>query len=41
MLYELAAEIVEDFALLRSIKEGEGTATVDREEIFRVLERVS
>jgi spore coat polysaccharide biosynthesis protein SpsF (cytidylyltransferase family) len=40
LFYELVAEIIEDFALLRAIKEGEDTATVGREEVFRVLERV-
>jgi len=40
LFYELAAEIVEDFALLRAIKEGEETATVGKEEVFRVLEGV-
>ena len=28
LLYELVAEVVEDLALLRAIKEGEETATV-------------
>jgi len=41
LLYELVAEIIEDFALLRAIKEGEDTATVRREEVFQVLEGVS
>lgn len=41
LLYELVVEMVEDFALLRAIKEGEETATVGREEVFRVLEGVS
>jgi len=40
LFYELVAEIVEDFALLRAIKEGEETATVGKEEVFRVLEGV-
>ena len=40
LFYELVAEIVEDFALLRAIKEGEETATVGREEVFRALEGV-
>jgi hypothetical protein len=38
LLYELVVEIMEDFALLRAIKEGEETPTVGREEVFRVLE---
>lgn len=41
LLYELVAEIVEDLALLRATKEGEDTATVNREEVFRVLEQMS
>jgi len=41
LLYELVAEIIEDFALLRAIKEGEETATVGRGEVFQVLEGVS
>ena len=41
LLYELVAEIIEDFALLRAIKEGEDTATVRREGVFRILEGVS
>jgi hypothetical protein len=41
LLYELVEEIVEDFALLGAIKEGEDTATVSRDEVFQVLEGVS
>lgn len=41
LFYELVAEIVEDFALLRAIKEGEETATVRREKVFQVLEGTS
>ena len=41
LVYELVADIIEDFALLRAIKEGEDTATVRREEVFRVLEGLS
>ena len=41
LVYELVAEIIEDLALLRAIKEGEDTATVRREEVFRVLEGAS
>ena len=41
LVYELVVEIIEDFALLRAIKEGEDTATVRREEVFRVLEGLS
>lgn len=41
LLYELVAEIIEDFALLEAIREGEETEPVRREEVFRVLEGVS
>ncbi|MBT9149608.1 MAG: hypothetical protein AAGB97_07985 [Dehalococcoidia bacterium] len=41
LVYELFAEIVEDFALVSAIKEGEGTAPVHREEVFQVLEGAS
>jgi spore coat polysaccharide biosynthesis protein SpsF (cytidylyltransferase family) len=41
LLYELVAEIIEDFALLRAIREGEDTETIRREEVFRVLEEMS
>ena len=41
LVYELVAEVIEDFALLRAIKEGEDTATVGRDEVFRVLEGAS
>lgn len=41
LLYELVAEIVEDFALLRAIKEGEETATAPKDEVLQILEEVS
>jgi hypothetical protein len=41
LLYELVAEVVEDLALLRAIKESEDSGTVPREEIFQLLEEVS
>ena len=41
LVYELVAEIVEDLALVRAIKEGEHTGTVRREEVFRGFEGVS
>ncbi|MFQ6036270.1 MAG: hypothetical protein ACE5NM_10570 [Sedimentisphaerales bacterium] len=37
LLYNLVAEIVEDFALARAIKEGEQTPKVSREKVFRAL----
>lgn len=41
LLYELFAEVVEDFALVNAIKEGETTATVSRKEVFQILEGAS
>jgi len=41
LFYELVAEIVEDFALLRAIEEGEETETVGREKVFRFKARHS
>lgn len=41
LFYELLAEVVEDSGLLNAIREGEGTATVDRDEVFHVLEGAS
>ncbi len=41
LLHELVAEVVEDLALLSAIKEGEGTATVRRDEVSQVLEGAS
>ena len=41
LLYDLLAEIVEDAMLLREIREGQDTATVQRAEVFRLLEGVS
>ena len=38
LFYELLAEAVEDFLLVRAIKEGEDTTTVRREEVLRILE---
>lgn len=36
--YDLFAEVIEDFALARAIREGEIEETVSREEVFRTLE---
>jgi len=41
LLYDLLAEIIEDFGLLRAIKEGEDTPTVRREEVLQILEKAS
>jgi len=38
LLYELIAEIVEDYGLARAIREGEQTAKVSREKVLRALE---
>ena len=38
LLYDLLAEVIEDFALANAIKEGESTETVSRAEVFRILE---
>jgi hypothetical protein len=39
LLRELIAEVLEDLALLRAIKEGEDTETVGKEDVLRVLEK--
>ena len=41
LLYDLLAEVFEDFALVNAIKEGESTASVSREEVFKILEGVA
>ena len=38
LLYDVFAEVIEDFALVNAIKEGESTESVSRAEIFQVLE---
>jgi hypothetical protein len=35
---QLFAEAVEDLALINAIKEGEGTETISRGEVFQILE---
>jgi len=37
LFYEFVAEIVEDYALARAIKEGEKTPKVSKEKVVRVL----
>ena len=39
LLRELIAEVLDDLALLRAIKEGEDTETVGKEDVLRVLEK--
>jgi hypothetical protein len=41
LLYDLLAEVVEDALLLRAIQDEEGSATAQREEVYRALEGVS
>lgn len=38
LLYDLFAEVIEDFALANAIKEGESTESVSRAEVFQILE---
>jgi len=38
LFYELIAEVLEDIALVRAIKEGETTESVSRAEVFSILE---
>jgi len=38
LLYDLFAEVIEDFALANAIREGESTETVSRAEVFQILE---
>jgi len=38
LIYELIADIIEDYALARAIKDGEHTPKVSREKVLRALE---
>jgi spore coat polysaccharide biosynthesis protein SpsF (cytidylyltransferase family) len=38
LLYDLFAEVIEDFALVNAIEEGESTESVSKAEVFQVLE---
>lgn len=38
LLYDLFAEVVEDFALANAIRKGEATETIGRAEDFQILE---
>lgn len=38
LLYDLFAEVIEDFALVNAIEEGESTESVSRAEVFQILE---
>jgi hypothetical protein len=37
VIYEILAEVIEDIALARAIKEGEATKSVSRDEIFGII----
>ncbi len=37
LIYEVLAEVIEDIAMARAIKEGEASESVTREEVFKVL----
>jgi hypothetical protein len=37
LIYDVLAEVIEDFALIRAIQEGESTKSVTRKEIFQAL----
>jgi hypothetical protein len=39
LFYDLLAEVIEDIALEKAIKEGENTEPVSRDVIFKLLER--
>ncbi len=38
LLYDLFVEVLEDLALVNAIKEGESSETVNRAEVFQILE---
>ena len=38
LFYELFAEVLEDFALVNAIQEGESTESVSRDEVFQILD---
>jgi len=38
LIYDLFAEVFEDFAMVNAIKEGESTKSVNREDVFKILE---
>jgi len=41
LLYDLFAEVIEDFALARAIEQGESTESVSKEEVLEILERTT
>ena len=38
LLYDLFVEVLEDLALVNAIKEGESSETVNRAEVFQILD---
>jgi hypothetical protein len=38
IIHDLMIEALEDMALVHAIKEGEGSETIDKQEIFSILE---
>jgi spore coat polysaccharide biosynthesis protein SpsF (cytidylyltransferase family) len=38
LLYDLFVEVIEDLALVNAIKEGESSETINRAEVFQILE---
>ena len=41
LLHEIFAEVLEDMALAEAIREGRQTERIERDEVFKVLERGS
>ena len=41
LFYELVSEVIEDAGLIQSIKEGEQTEYVSRDEVFAILDDAS
>ncbi len=37
LIYDVMAEVMEDFALAKAIQEGESTESVSREEVFQTI----
>ena len=41
LIYDVLAEVMEDFALAKAIEEGESTESVKREKVFQTFEGTS
>jgi len=41
LIYDVLAEVMEDFALAKAIEEGESTESVKREKVFQTFEGAS